>query len=92
METPLRDLLTSILPADAQGYGQWAWLAHALGLDRRAIDDWLRTGRVPARRVDAVCDLLKAPDDVRAELRRRAGFQVLSTVTDAGPVAVQEAV
>ena len=80
--TPLRDLLAPLLPVEVSGFGQWAWLAGKLSVDRRTLDSWLRSGAVPSRRVDAVCALLKAPSEVREELRRRAGFQVLSPVAE----------
>lgn len=83
MSTPLAlqsldDVLTPLFPDDVQGWGRWAWLAERCGVSRASVSEWLGRGLVPALRVDAVCDLLTAPPEVRAELRRRAGFQVIA--------------
>lgn len=85
---PLAELLTPLFPADVAERGGWAWLAKVCDISRASVAGWLRDDRIPALRVDALCDLLAAPAEVRAELRRRAGFQVVRS----DPAAVVEAV
>lgn len=77
---PLSDLLIPFFPADLPEWGRWAWLAAQFGVARASVTGWLERGVVPARRVDALCDLLKASPELRAELKRRAGIQTLTAV------------
>ena len=75
----LSALLGPHFPASVGDWGRWSWLAGELKITRASVAGWLKSGIIPARRVEAVADLLGVPDEVRAELRRRAGFQVIES-------------
>lgn len=81
--TSLSDLLAPLLREKDPPRGRWSWLAKRCRISRASVAGWLDCNRVPALKVDAVCDLLGASPELRAELRRRAGFAV---IVDAGPV------
>lgn len=80
----LAELLPPHFPPAVPEWGRWAWLAGQLRVTPASVSEWLARDVVPARRIDALCELLRIPDDLRAELRRRAGFQALPVQGPAG--------